>query len=133
MTAEKGVQRRSEPPHGSVLALLLIIRDVILVKYICKTHLLISRICLSTVKICISNCFPLQLTNKHGRDNTTEIFREDERDIITQAGGPENGGSDGREEGGTEEAVPSRCKTGRAPGESVHTGSGHKVPGSIPE
>lgn len=108
-------------------------RDVIFVKYICKIYLLIFRICLFIVKICISNCFLLQFINKYGRDNIIEIFREDERDIITQVGGSENGGSDGREEGGIEEVVFFRCKIGRVSGESVYIGSGYKVFGFILE
>lgn len=74
------------PTDASVTA-----RGVISVKYICKTHLLIFRICLSTVEICIRNCFTLQFANQRGRDNTTEILRE-ERVRAERAGGQPGGG-----------------------------------------
>lgn len=63
-------RRGARPADASAHA-----RDVISVKYICKTHLLIFCICLSTVEICISNCFTLRLTNQH-EETTRQKYRK---------------------------------------------------------
>lgn len=92
---------------------------VIFVKYICKTHLLIFCICLSTVKIWISNCFTLQLTDEHGKDNTAETLRDGSPGLAGRAPARRGGGRRARE------AAASPAGPGQWPGGQADTGGGH--------